>query len=113
MVNCELLVSGVFAGIVHVHGLFDERAHAAGVTLAVAVAGRPLRVNVTATGKDVPLLGAMASEYTALPPAGTVCDVPPALKPLTLKLKSMTHCVSAALVAATKFVPPLYTALIE
>jgi hypothetical protein len=113
MVNCELLVGGVFAGRVHVHGLFDERAHAAGVTLTVAVAGRPLTVNVTATGKDVPLLGAMASEYTALPPAVTVCDVPPALKPLTLKLKSMTHCVSAALVAATKFVPPLYTALIE
>lgn len=26
---------------------------------------------------------------------------------------SMMHCVSAALVAAAKFVPPLYTALIE
>ena len=25
----------------------------------------------------------------------------------------MTHCVSAALVAAAKFVPPLYTAVIE
>ena len=83
------------------------------MTLAVVVVGRPLTVNVTATGKDVPLLGAMANEYTALPPGVTVCDVPPALKPLTLKLKSMTHCVSAALVAATKFVPPLYTALIE
>ena len=30
-----------------------------------------------------------------------------------LKLMSMTHCVSAELVAAAKFVPPLYTALIE
>jgi hypothetical protein len=62
MVNCELLVSGVLAGRVHVHGLFDDRTHAAGVRLAVVVVGRPLTVSVTATGKVVPLLGAMASE---------------------------------------------------
>jgi hypothetical protein len=110
MVNCELLDSGVFAGRVHVQGSFDERAHAAGVTLAVAEAGRPFTVNVTATGKDVPLLGAMTSEYIALPPGVVVCDEPPAIVP---RLMSMTHCVSVALVDAAKFVPPLYTALIE
>jgi len=87
-----------------------EKAHAAGVTLAVAEAGRPFTVNVTATGKDVPLLGAMASEYIALPPGVVVCDEPPAVVP---RLISMTHCVSAALVDAAKFVPPLYAALIE
>jgi hypothetical protein len=57
-----LLVSGVFAGRIHDHGLLDDKAHAAGVMLAVVVVGRPLTVNVTATGKVAPPSGSIASE---------------------------------------------------
>jgi hypothetical protein len=62
MDTCTLLVSGVFAGRVHVHGLLDVRVHAAGVMLTVDSAGTPLTVKVTGRGKVVPLVGAMANE---------------------------------------------------
>jgi hypothetical protein len=48
-------VKGVFAG--RDHEVLVSAVHAAGVMVAVAPAGKPLTVNVTAPGKVVPDVG--------------------------------------------------------
>jgi len=66
--------------------------------LTVDPAGNPLTVKVSGTGMDVPLEGAMASEYVAVPPGVKVPDEPPIETRLALKLKSTTDSVNATLV---------------
>ena len=87
------------------HELLVSCVHVAGVIVAIAPAGIPLTVKVTAVGKLVPEVGVMLRLYVAVPPEETVCVV--TLPGGVDTLIAITVSVSVPPLTPRKFVSPL------
>ena len=62
MLNCIAPFKGVLAASVHWPAVDGDATHSEGVSVVVALVGRPVMTNATAAGKLVPLLGVTSNE---------------------------------------------------